>query len=152
VVVPAYNEAPVLSEFHRRLAAVMDRLGLPWEVVYVDDGSTDGTLDLLATLRTERREIALVALSRNFGKEAALTAGLDHARGSDAVIVIDADLQDPPEVIPALVEAWRDGADVAYAQRRSRAGETWLKKATASASCAASVARSACPRIPATSG
>jgi glycosyltransferase involved in cell wall biosynthesis len=131
VVVPAYNEAPVLPAFHRRLATVMDGLGLGWEVVYVDDGSSDGTLGLLLTLKMERPEVALVALSRNFGKEAALTAGLDHARGRDAVIVIDADLQDPPELIPALIAAWREGVDVVYAQRRSRAGETWLKRATA---------------------
>jgi len=133
VVVPAYNEAEVIGEFQRRLGAVMDGLGLSWEVVYVDDGSSDGTPALLAALQATRPEVAVVALSRNFGKEAALTAGLDHARGRDAVIVIDADLQDPPEVIPDLVAAWREGFDVAYAQRRSRAGETWMKKATASA-------------------
>jgi glycosyltransferase involved in cell wall biosynthesis len=133
VVVPAYNEAPVLQAFQRRLSAVLQRLGMPWEVVYVDDGSSDGTLDLLLALKAARPEVAVVALSRNFGKEAALTAGLDHARGTDAIIVIDADLQDPPEVIPDLVAAWREGVDVAYAQRRSRAGETWLKRTTASA-------------------
>ncbi len=133
VVVPAYNEIEVIDEFQRRLAAVMDGLGLSWEVVYVDDGSSDGTPERLAALQTTRPEVALVALSRNFGKEAALTAGLDHATGREAVIVIDADLQDPPEVIPDLIAAWRDGVDIAYAQRRTRAGETWLKKATASA-------------------
>jgi glycosyltransferase involved in cell wall biosynthesis len=133
VVVPAYNEAEVLEEFQRRLTAVMDDIGSSWEVVYVDDGSTDATPGLLAALQAARPEVAVVALSRNFGKEAALTAGLDHASAREAVIVIDADLQDPPEVIPELVAAWRRGFDVAYAQRRSRAGETWLKKATASA-------------------
>ncbi|TCZ55442.1 glycosyltransferase family 2 protein [Roseicella aquatilis] len=134
VVVPAYNEAEVIHEFQRRLSLVMAGIGLPWEVVYVDDGSSDGTAELLAAMQASHPQIAVVALSRNFGKEAALTAGLDHACGSDAVIVIDADLQDPPEVIPDLVAAWREGGiDVAYAQRRSRAGETWLKKATASA-------------------
>ena len=133
VVVPAYNEIEVIDEFQRRLAAVMDALGLSWEVVYVDDGSSDGTPERLAALQATRPEVALVALSRNFGKEAALTAGLDHATGREAVIVIDADLQDPPEVIPDLIAAWRDGIDIAYAQRRTRAGETWLKKATASA-------------------
>ncbi|MDO9706964.1 glycosyltransferase family 2 protein [Paracraurococcus lichenis] len=133
VVVPAYNEAAVLPAFQQRLAAVMDRLGAAWEVVYVDDGSADGTAEIVRGLKATRPEVALLALSRNFGKEAALTAGLDHARGSEAVIVIDADLQDPPEVIPALVAAWREGAEVVYAQRRSRAGETWLKRATAHA-------------------
>ncbi|TDH61340.1 glycosyltransferase [Dankookia rubra] len=133
VVVPAYNEAEVIEEFQRRLGAVMDGIGLSWEVVYVDDGSSDGTPALLAALQATRPEVAVVALSRNFGKEAALTAGLDHASAREAIIVIDADLQDPPEVIPELVAAWREGFDVAYAQRRSRAGETWTKKATASA-------------------
>ncbi|MCS6920643.1 MAG: glycosyltransferase family 2 protein [Elioraea sp.] len=133
VVVPAYNEEEVLPEFHRRLAAVMEGLGLPWEVVYVNDGSRDGTLAVLLSLRERDPHVSVVNLSRNFGKEIALTAGLDHARGSAAVIVIDADLQDPPEVIPELVRAWREGYDVVYAQRRARAGETWLKRATAAA-------------------
>jgi glycosyltransferase involved in cell wall biosynthesis len=133
VVVPAYNEAEVIEEFQRRLSAVMNDIGLSWEVVYVDDGSSDATPALLAALQAARPEVAVVALSRNFGKEAALTAGLDHAGAREAIIVIDADLQDPPEVIPDLVAAWREGFDVAYAQRRSRAGETWMKKATASA-------------------
>lgn len=133
VVVPAYNEEEVLPEFHRRLAAVMEGLGLPWEVVYVNDGSRDGTLAVLLSLRERDPHVSVVNLSRNFGKEIALTAGLDHARGSAAVIVIDADLQDPPEVIPELVRTWREGYDVVYAQRRARAGETWLKRATAAA-------------------
>jgi len=133
VVVPAYNEVSVLQEFHHRLRAVMDGLGQSWEVVYVDDGSSDGTCYLLADLQAQFPEVAIVALSRNFGKEAALTAGLDYASGKDAIVVIDADLQDPPEIIPELVVAWQEGFDVVYAQRRSRAGETWLKRATASA-------------------
>ncbi len=133
VVVPAYNEEEVLPEFHRRLAAVMDGLGLPWEVVYVNDGSRDGTLAVMLSLRERDPHVSVVNLSRNFGKEIALTAGLDHARGSEAVIVIDADLQDPPELIPELVRTWREGYDVVYAQRRARAGETWLKRATAAA-------------------
>jgi len=133
VVVPAYNEAEVLEEFQHRLSAVMDGIGLSWEVVYVDDGSSDATPALLVALQATRPEVAVVALSRNFGKEAALTAGLDHASAREAIIVIDADLQDPPEVIPELVAAWREGWDIAYAQRRSRAGETWMKKTTASA-------------------
>jgi glycosyltransferase involved in cell wall biosynthesis len=114
----------------------MARLGLPWEVVYVNDGSRDATLARLLALQARwPGHVAVVNLSRNFGKEIALTAGLDHARGREAVVVIDADLQDPPEVIPALVAAWRtgDGVDIAYAQRRRRDGETWLKKATAAA-------------------
>jgi glycosyltransferase involved in cell wall biosynthesis len=133
VVVPAYNEQAVLPAFHARLVPVMDQLGLPWEVVYVNDGSRDDTLQVMLALREADPRAAVVNLSRNFGKEIALTAGLDHAAGTEAVIVIDADLQDPPEVIPDLVAAWRQGFDVAYARRRAREGETWLKKATAAA-------------------
>ena len=131
VVVPLYNEADVVDELHRRLKHTMDGLGLDWEVVYVNDGSRDTTLLRLETLQAAAPEVALLNLSRNFGKEIATTAGLDHARGQ-AVIVMDGDLQDPPELIPKLVAAWHDGADMVYAQRRMRQGETWLKKATAS--------------------
>jgi glycosyltransferase involved in cell wall biosynthesis len=131
-VVPVFNEAPGLMEFHQRLAAVMRGLGEGWEVVYVNDGSTDSSLAVLESLREKDPACALINLSRNFGKEIAMTAGLDHTRGS-AVIVIDADLQDPPEIIPELVVAWRDGWDMVYAQRRVREGETWLKKTTAGA-------------------
>ncbi len=129
VVVPAYNEAAGIADFHRRLARVMNGLGA-WEVIYVNDGSRDETLTALALLQRTDPHVALLNLSRNFGKEIATTAGLDHAAG-EAVIVIDADLQDPPEVIPALAAAWYDGCDMAYAQRRARAGETRLKRATA---------------------
>lgn len=131
VIVPAFNEAAVLGEFHQRLASVMNRLLRPWQVLYVNDGSTDGTLDVMRRLRDEDGHVALINLSRNFGKEVAMTAGLDQC-DADAVIVIDADLQDPPEVIPELVAAWRQGADVVYAQRSARRGETWMKRATAS--------------------
>jgi polyisoprenyl-phosphate glycosyltransferase len=129
VVVPAFNEAEGLLNFHRRLVDVMDALG-KWEVLYVDDGSNDTTRETIEFLRHEDERIALVSLSRNFGKEIATTAGLDHATG-DAVIVIDADLQDPPEVIPDLVAAWRLGFDMVCARRRARAGETPLKRLTA---------------------
>ena len=133
VVVPAYNEQEVLRAFHARLVPVMEGIGLPWEVVFVNDGSRDATLEIMLALQASDPHVAVVNLSRNFGKEIALTAGLDHAAGSEAVVVIDADLQDPPEVIPDLVAAWRRGFDVAYAQRRVREGETWTKKATAAA-------------------
>ncbi len=132
VVVPAYNEAEVLAAFHPRLRAAMDALLEPWEAIYVNDGSTDATLALLCALRQADPRVGVVNLSRNFGKEAAVTAGLEHATGA-AVVLIDADLQDPPELIPAMVAAWRRGADVVYAQRRQRAGESWLKRRTASA-------------------
>jgi glycosyltransferase involved in cell wall biosynthesis len=129
VIVPAFDEATGIMEFHRRLSAVMTTLGT-WRVIYVNDGSTDDTLAILKQLRESDSHVALVNLSRNFGKEIAVTAGLDHATG-DAIIVIDADLQDPPEVIPRLVAAWRDGFDIVYAQRSVRMGETWFKKTTA---------------------
>ena len=131
IVVPAYNEQEVLPEFHRRLAAALQGIGLAWEVVYVNDGSRDTTLEVMLGLQAQDSRAAVVNLSRNFGKEIALTAGLDHARATGAVVVIDADLQDPPEVIPALVATWREGFDVVYAQRNTREGETWVKKATA---------------------
>jgi glycosyltransferase involved in cell wall biosynthesis len=132
VVIPMYNEAEIIGEMHRRLAAVMAGQDTPWEAIYVNDGSRDATLRIIETLRASDPHVAVVNLSRNFGKEIATTAGLDHARG-DAVIVIDADLQDPPEVIPCLITAWRGGHDMVYARRRCRDGETWLKKVTAAA-------------------
>jgi len=129
VVIPMFNEADGLLALHGRVAAVMDGLG-SWEAVCVNDGSRDGTLRVLEQLRARDPRIAIVNLSRNFGKEIATTAGLDHARGA-AVIVIDADLQDPPEVIPELVAQWRAGFDMVYAQRRRRDGDSWLKRTTA---------------------
>ncbi len=134
VVVPAYNEEAVLPEFHRRLAAVLDALAgdLDAEIVYVNDGSSDATMRLLVGIHDGDPRVAVVDLSRNFGKEIAMSAGLDHARG-DAVVVIDADLQDPPELIPDMVKAWRSGSDVVLMRRATRANESWLKKATARA-------------------
>ena len=131
VIVPAYNEDAVLTAFHRRLAATLDRLGEPAEVLYVNDGSDDRTLAVVGRLRAADPRVAVLDLSRNFGKEIALTAGLHHARG-EAVVVIDADLQDPPELILELVQCWRRcRADIVYAQRRERAGETLSKRTTA---------------------
>ena len=130
VVVPVYNEELVLPEFHRRLTAVLDALEGTAEVVYINDGSVDATLALLSQIHHEDPRVGVVNLTRNFGKEIALTAGLDYARG-EAVVVIDSDLQDPPELIPKLIAHWRDGFDVVYATRLRRDGETMLKKATA---------------------
>ena len=130
VVVPAYNEQEVLPEFHRRTLAVLQGLGCGFEIVYVNDGSRDRTLALMHELQRAEPWVTVVDLSRNFGKEIALTAGLDHAVG-DAIVVIDADLQDPPELIPELVRQWQMGHDMVYAQRSSREGETWLKELTA---------------------
>jgi glycosyltransferase involved in cell wall biosynthesis len=130
VVAPVYNEEEGLGEFHRRLAVVLDMLRMSAEIIYVNDGSRDRSLRIMEQLHLSDARVAIVNLSRNFGKEIALTAGLDHVRG-DAAVVIDTDLQDPPELIPTLVSKWREGYDVVYAERRERLGETWLKKKTA---------------------
>jgi len=130
VVVPVYNEMEVLPEFHRRVCAVLATLDMNCQIIYVNDGSTDGTLEIIHELDARQVRVQLVDLSRNFGKEIALTAGLDHA-DSDAVVVIDADLQDPPELIPELIEHWLDGYDVVYAKRTQRDGEGVVKRATA---------------------
>lgn len=131
-VIPCHNEAEVLPLLHARLGAALDQLDADGRILYVDDGSTDGTTGALLALATADPRVGVIVLSRNFGKEAALTAGLDHAVG-DAVVVLDADLQDPPELIPELFARFREGHDVVYGVRRSRAGESWLKRATASA-------------------
>jgi polyisoprenyl-phosphate glycosyltransferase len=130
VVVPAYNEQEVIDEFHRRLSAVCQGIDGRVEIVYVNDGSKDGTLSVLQRLHSNDKRVTVVNLSRNFGKEIALTAGLDHARG-EAIVVIDADLQDPPELIPEFIAQWRRGFDVVYGQRSARAGESWVKRLTA---------------------
>jgi polyisoprenyl-phosphate glycosyltransferase len=131
VVAPAWNEAPTLPLFVDEVRTVLDALGEPWEVVLVDDGSSDGTRAVLRALHAADPRVKALSFSRNFGHQAAITAGLDCARG-DAVVVMDSDLQDPPEVIPALVARWREGYQVVYAQRTAREGETWFKLATAS--------------------
>jgi glycosyltransferase involved in cell wall biosynthesis len=130
VVVPAYNEQEVLPELHKRLTQVLQGMGGRYEIIMVNDGSTDSTLAVIKALRQADQHVGYVNLSRNFGKEIAMTAGLDTANG-DAVIVIDADLQDPPELIPELVQGWLEGFDVVFARRMSRDGESWFKKATA---------------------
>jgi glycosyltransferase involved in cell wall biosynthesis len=127
VVVPVFNELAVLPDCHARLRDILSKLDLSHEIVFVDDGSSDGSGDYLANLASTTPGIRLVRLSRNFGKEAAMTAGIEQTRGS-AVIVLDADLQDPPELIPDMVAAWRQGADVVCMRRRSRAGETFAKR------------------------
>lgn len=132
VVVPAYNEEAVLPEFYRQTADVLKRSGIDYEIVLVNDGSTDRTLFVMNQLRDADPNITVVNLSRNFGKEIALTAGLDESCG-EVVVIIDADLQDPPQLIPDLIDGWREGFDVVYAVRTEREGETWFKKKTASA-------------------
>ncbi len=130
VVVPVYNEMEVLPEFHARMTQVLDRLLLNSEIIYVNDGSSDESLSLLNNFYEQDARVAIVDLSRNFGKEIAMTAGLHKAEG-DAVVVIDADLQDPPELIPQLIEEWQKGYDVVYAKRTQREGESTFKKLTA---------------------
>jgi len=129
IVVPVFNEVEVLPVFHRRLCAALANIQLFPEIIYVDDGSTDDTRTVLQSLHSTDDRVAIIALSRNFGKELAMTAGLDYARG-DAVIVIDADLQDPPELIPEFIRYWHQGYDVVFGQRTSRLGETLLKRST----------------------
>lgn len=130
VVVPAYNEAAGLATFHRRLTAVLDALPMDCRVLYIDDGSRDATWESIETLAAHDARVSALRLSRNFGKEAAMTAGLDHV-DADAVVVIDADLQDPPELIPQLIAQWQDGHDVVYATRDVREGESRFKRFTA---------------------
>jgi dolichol-phosphate mannosyltransferase len=131
--VPCYNEEAVLWELHSRLIAVLEQLeDTRFEIIYSDDGSHDQTPDILRQLQANDSRVRVITLSRNFGHQIAVTAGLEHARG-DAVVIIDADLQDPPEVIPEMIERWRDGYEVVYGLRAGRAGETTFKLWTAKA-------------------
>lgn len=131
IVIAAYNEEDALPVLQPRLRAVLDALPeLDGRVLYVDDGSRDGTFAVLQRLAADDLRVGVLRLSRNFGKERALTAGLDHA-DADAVVVLDADGQDPPELIPQFVAKWREGYDMVYGTRAVRDGETWLKKLTA---------------------
>jgi polyisoprenyl-phosphate glycosyltransferase len=131
IIAPIYNEVESLPELHRRVAAVMTSMRLDWELLLVDDGSTDGSTEAIRTLARSDPHVRPIIFARNFGHQIAVTAGLDYCRGQAAVI-IDADLQDPPELIPELVAKWRDGYEVVYAVRAEREGETWFKRVTAS--------------------
>lgn len=130
IVAPVYNEEEVLPQFYERLTAVMRDLGEPYEILLVNDGSRDGSLAVMNQLADVDPHVRVVNFARNFGHQVAVTAGIDHASG-DAVILIDSDLQDPPEVIPELVAKWREGFDVVYAVRTAREGESLFKLATA---------------------
>lgn len=130
ILIPAYNEAPVLDTLHARLVELTKTLpDYRLEFLFVNDGSTDDTLWLIKQMAEKDKHISYINLSRNFGKEIAMVAGIDHVK-SDALVIIDADLQDPPELIPKMIELWQDGYDDVYAKRKSRDGETWLKKFT----------------------
>lgn len=131
LIVPVFNEEEVLPASYARMSAAMQALtGYDYEIIYVNDGSRDGTMKQLRAIAKEHKEVRVISFSRNFGHQLAVTAGMDNARG-DALIIIDADLQDPPEVIAELVKAWENGADIAYGKRLKREGETVFKKLTA---------------------
>jgi polyisoprenyl-phosphate glycosyltransferase len=127
IVIPIYNEAATIAELYRRVSAVMNDLSGPVELILVDDGSTDRSLDLLRDLRQQDQRVCYVSLARNFGHQIAVTAGLKMVRG-DVVMILDADLQDPPELMPAMLDRWRQGCDVVYAQRIQRRREHWFKR------------------------
>ncbi|WP_176360090.1 glycosyltransferase family 2 protein [Desulfosediminicola ganghwensis] len=133
VVVPLYNEELVISEMYRRLKEVLDKCASDrYEIILIDDGSHDGTLNLAKDLCDQDANVKLLSFSRNFGHQIAITAGMDRAIG-DAIVIIDADLQDPPDVIPEMMEKWRNGYQVVYGIRLSRKGESWFKRFTAAA-------------------
>ncbi|PKN99800.1 MAG: glycosyltransferase [Chloroflexi bacterium HGW-Chloroflexi-5] len=132
IIAPIFNEKGCFDELYRRISEVMDTTGEEWEFVMVDDGSSDGSTDLIRELAKKEKRVRPVIFARNFGHQIAVTAGLDYSRG-EAAIIIDADLQDPPEVILELIAKWREGYQVVYAVRSEREGETWFKKITASA-------------------
>ncbi len=131
IVAPVFNEHECLPEFARRIGKVMDAMHSSWELLLIDDGSTDGSTQIIRDLARKDKRIRALIFARNFGHQIAVTAGMDHARG-EAVIVIDADLQDPPEVIAKLIAKWQEGYQVVYAVRRKREGESWFKLTTAS--------------------
>jgi len=132
IIAPIYNEIDNIQALYTRVSEVMDSTGETWEFVMIDDGSSDGSTDAILDLKKEDDKIVPVIFARNFGHQIAVTAGLDYSRG-DAVTIIDADLQDPPEVILGLIEKWKEGYEVVYATRSKREGETWFKLFTASA-------------------
>jgi glycosyltransferase involved in cell wall biosynthesis len=130
VVVPLYNEELVIYESYKRLKGVMDSVKENYEIIFINDGSRDATRDIVEKICGNDEKIKLINFSRNFGHQCAITAGMDLALG-DSIVVIDADLQDPPEVIPQMIEKWKEGYEVVYAKRIKREGETFLKKFTA---------------------
>ena len=131
IIAPIFNERDNIPELHRRVSEVMDTTGEPWELVMVDDGSTDGSTDMILELGKRDKRVRPVIFARNFGHQIAITAGWDYARG-DAVVIIDADLQDPPELVLEMAKKWKEGYEVVYAVRAEREGESWFKLWTAS--------------------
>lgn len=131
IVAPVFNEQDNIAELYRRVRETMDSTGEPWELILVDDGCMDGSTDRIRELAAQDARVRPIIFARNFGHQIAVTAGLDYARGQ-AVVIIDADLQDPPEITIDLIARWREGYEVVYAVRAGREGETWFKKVTAS--------------------
>lgn len=131
IIAPIFNEYENIPELYRRVSEVMNSTGEPWELILVDDGSTDGSTERIRALAAQDERVRPVIFARNFGHQIAVTAGLDYSRGQ-AVVIIDADLQDPPETILELIKKWREGYEVVYAVRAEREGETWFKLLTAS--------------------
>lgn len=130
IIAPVYNEEPIIAELYRRLVEVMDSTGEPWELIMVNDGSTDGSAHEMRALQERDPRVRVIHFARNFGHQNAVTAGMDFSRGQ-AIVIIDADLQDPPSVILDLIAKWREGYHVVYAVRSERRGETWFKTASA---------------------
>lgn len=130
IIVPVFNEEDVVDLFYEKVKQILQTCNIEWSLLFVDDGSSDGTVRHIQFLQHKDPRVGYLTLSRNFGKEYALTAGLDYA-DADAVIVIDVDLQDPPELIPQMIEQWEEGYEVVFATRNQREGETFLKKLTA---------------------
>ncbi len=130
IVVPVYNEEPVVLETYKRLKRVMDSINEPYEIVFINDGSRDKTAFIINEICETDKNIKLIDFSRNFGHQIAITAGMDYTEG-EAIVVIDADLQDPPEVIPRMIEKWKEGYDVVYGKRAERKGDTFFKKFSA---------------------
>ena len=130
LIVPVYNEEEVLPVSFEQMDAEMKKLGYPYEIIYVNDGSRDGSMKILRSIAKDNPQVKVRSFSRNFGHQTAVTCGMDAAKG-DALIIIDVDLQDPPEVIGRMVEEWEKGADIAYGKRLKRKGETIFKKVTA---------------------
>ncbi|MCH7587904.1 MAG: glycosyltransferase family 2 protein [Chloroflexi bacterium] len=130
VAAPVFNEIDSIDEFYRRTQRVMQELGESWELIFIDDGSTDGSTEKILQMAQDDPKVVPIIFARNFGHQIAITAGLDYSKG-EAVIIMDADLQDPPEVIPDLVARWKEGYEVVFAVRSEREGESWFKKLTA---------------------
>ena len=130
VVIPIYNEEGNIPLLYERLTAVMQGMGISWEFIFINDGSRDRSIQLLKELAGQDPRVRYIDFSRNFGHQIAVSAGLDHSRG-EAVVIMDADLQDPPELLPDMYRKYKEGFEVVYARRRSREGESWFKKTTA---------------------